>query len=90
MTSVVVVDDQGMVRAGFRSLLEGEAGVDVVGEAADGEQAIEVVSRLRPDVSGRDLVAPGLETHRVRPPHRGGDVQELVQRPAALGERRRK
>ena len=61
MTSVVVVDDQGMVRAGFRSLLEGEAGVDVVGEAADGEQAIEVVSRLRPDVTLMDIRMPVLD-----------------------------
>ena len=45
---VVIVDDQGMVRAGFRSLLAAEPDLEVVGEAADGEEAVEVVTRLRP------------------------------------------
>ena len=60
-TRVVIVDDQGMVRAGFRSLLEGEADLEVVGEAANGEQAVEVVSRLAPDVTLMDIRMPVLD-----------------------------
>ena len=59
--SVVVADDQGMVRAGFRSLLDGEPGLQVVGEASDGEQAIEVVRRLSPDVVLMDIRMPVLD-----------------------------
>ena len=61
MTSLVIVDDQGMVRAGFRSLLDSEPDLDVVGEAADGEQAVEVVTRLRPDVTLMDIRMPVLD-----------------------------
>ncbi len=61
VTSVVIADDQGMVRAGFRSLLDSEPGLRVVGEAADGEQAIHVVRRLRPDVVLMDIRMPVLD-----------------------------
>ena len=60
-TSVVVVDDQGMVRAGFRSLLSTEPGLEVVGEAANGEEAVEVVTRLLPDVTLMDIRMPVLD-----------------------------
>ncbi|QNN55207.1 response regulator transcription factor [Nocardioides mesophilus] len=50
-----------MVRAGFRSLLDGEPGLQVVGEAADGEQAVEVVTRLAPDVTLMDVRMPVLD-----------------------------
>jgi DNA-binding NarL/FixJ family response regulator len=58
---LVIVDDQGMVRAGFRSLLAGEPDFEVVGEAANGEEAIEVVSRLQPDVTLMDIRMPVLD-----------------------------
>ena len=61
MTSLVIVDDQGMVRAGFRSLLAAEPDLEVVGEAADGEEAVEVVTRLRPDVTLMDIRMPRLD-----------------------------
>jgi DNA-binding NarL/FixJ family response regulator len=61
VTSVVIVDDQGMVRAGFRSLLAAEPDLEVVGEAADGEEAVEVVTRLRPDVTLMDIRMPRLD-----------------------------
>jgi len=58
---IVLADDQGMVRAGFRSLLEGEPGLEVVGEAGDGEEAIAAVRRHRPDVALMDIRMPVLD-----------------------------
>jgi DNA-binding NarL/FixJ family response regulator len=60
-TSVVICDDQGMVRAGFRSLLEGEPGLAVVGEAGNGEEALDVVRRLAPSVTLMDIRMPVLD-----------------------------
>jgi DNA-binding NarL/FixJ family response regulator len=65
--TVVIADDQPMVRAGLRSLLEGEDGVTVVAEAADGERALAAVRRYRPDVVLMDIRMPvldGLEATR--------------------------
>lgn len=59
--SVLLVDDQDMVRAGFRLLLEAEPDVDVVGEAGDGRQAIDETRRLRPDVVLMDIQMPGMD-----------------------------
>jgi DNA-binding NarL/FixJ family response regulator len=64
---VVVADDQSMVRAGFRSLLNEEPDIEVVGEAADGEQAVAAVRRFRPEVALMDIRMPnvdGLEATR--------------------------
>jgi DNA-binding NarL/FixJ family response regulator len=61
VTRVVIVDDQGMVRAGFRSLLEAETDLDVVGEAGNGEEALAVVGDLRPDVTLMDIRMPVLD-----------------------------
>jgi DNA-binding NarL/FixJ family response regulator len=58
---VVVADDQGMVRAGLRSLLEEEPGIEVVGEAADGEAALSQIRRLKPDVALMDIRMPALD-----------------------------
>ena len=65
-TSLVIVDDQGMVRAGFRSLLASEPDLDVVGEASDGEEAVEVVTRLEPQVTLMDIRMPRLDGDAVR------------------------
>jgi DNA-binding NarL/FixJ family response regulator len=65
--SVVIADDQGMVRAGLRSLLSGEPDIEVVGEAPDGEHAVHAISRLRPDVALMDIRMPvmdGIEATR--------------------------
>lgn len=51
---VVIADDQAMVRAGFRSLLNQEPDIEVLGEAADGEQAVAAVRRFAPDVALMD------------------------------------
>lgn len=56
---VAVVDDHAVVREGIRRVLEGEAGIRVVGEAADGEAAIALVDRLHPDVLLIDVAMPG-------------------------------
>ncbi|MFC9089241.1 response regulator [Nocardiopsis dassonvillei] len=64
---VVVADDQALVRMGLRVLLEGEADLELVGEAGDGGQAVELVRRLRPDVVLMDVRMPvvdGLEALR--------------------------
>ncbi len=59
--TVAVVDDQAMVRAGFRRLLEAEADIDVVGEAGDGAQAVALISRLRPQVALVDIRMPRMD-----------------------------
>jgi len=57
---VLIVDDHEVVRRGTRELLEKAPGIEVVGEAQDGEEAIEGVARLRPDVVLMDLALPGV------------------------------
>ncbi|MFJ9517654.1 response regulator [Kitasatospora sp. NPDC101801] len=64
---VIIVDDQAMVRAGFAALLNAQTDIDVVGDAADGKQALEVSGRTRPDVVLMDVRMPemdGLEAAR--------------------------
>jgi DNA-binding NarL/FixJ family response regulator len=58
---VVLVDDQALVRAGFRVLLQAEDGIDVVGEAGDGEAAVDVVRATQPDVVLMDVRMPKLD-----------------------------
>ena len=58
MITVALADDQALVRAGFRALLDGEQDINVVAEAADGEQAVELVRRHRPDVVLMDVRMP--------------------------------
>jgi DNA-binding NarL/FixJ family response regulator len=64
---VVLVDDQLLVRTGFRMVLADEPGIEVVGEASNGREAIEVAERLRPDVIVMDIRMPvvdGVEATR--------------------------
>jgi len=56
---VLLADDQAMVRAGFRMILESEPDIEVVGEAGNGEQAASETRRLRPDVVLMDIQMPG-------------------------------
>lgn len=58
---VLVADDQALLRAGFRLILAGEPDLEVVGDVADGNQAIEAARRLRPDVILMDIRMPGLD-----------------------------
>jgi DNA-binding NarL/FixJ family response regulator len=56
---VLIADDEAMVRGGFRMILESEDGIEVVGEADDGERAVRETARLRPDVVVMDIQMPG-------------------------------
>lgn len=56
---VVLVDDHGIVREGLRQVLASDAAFEVVGEASNGEQALEVAARLLPDVILLDITMPG-------------------------------
>ena len=58
---VLIVDDQALVRAGFRMILEIEPDLHVVGEAADGDQAVAQVATLGPDVVLMDVRMPGVD-----------------------------
>jgi DNA-binding NarL/FixJ family response regulator len=58
---VLIVDDQALVRAGFRMILEAEEDMEVVGEAADGREAVAEAQRLRPDVVLMDVRMPDVD-----------------------------
>src|SRR5437868_2935773 len=60
-TKVLIVDDQALVRAGFRMILEAQPDLEVVGEAGDGSAAIDAVRTLRPDVVLMDIRMPGVD-----------------------------
>jgi DNA-binding NarL/FixJ family response regulator len=60
-TRVVVADDEAMVRAGLRLVLEAEPDIEVIGEAGDGRQAVDAVARLDPDVVLMDIRMPRLD-----------------------------
>jgi DNA-binding NarL/FixJ family response regulator len=74
---VVIADDHPVVRQGLRAFLASRDGIDVVGEAADADETVEVAAREQPDVVLVDLVMPG-----------GGGV-EAIRRLRAAGERPR-
>lgn len=67
MTTVLLVDDQRLVRTGFHTILDTEPGLDVVGEAENGEQAVRLAAELTPDVICMDVQMPvmdGIEATR--------------------------
>jgi two-component system, NarL family, response regulator LiaR len=79
---VLLVDDHAVVRKGLRALLDREAGIEVAGEAEDGEQALRAADRLRPDVILMDLEMPGLggidATRRISEVHPDSKVVVLT------------
>ena len=60
-TRVVIADDEWLIRAGYRMILDSEPDMDVVGEAADGVEAVEMARRLAPDVVLMDVRMPRLD-----------------------------
>ena len=68
---IVIADDHAVVRQGTRSLLEREKDLEVVGEAADGEEAVKLIEQLRPDVAIIDIAMPKLSgvevTRQIKP-----------------------
>jgi DNA-binding NarL/FixJ family response regulator len=82
MIRVALVDDQAMVRAGLRALLAAEDGIEVVGEAADGEEAVAVVRTHRPDAVLMDIRMPGVDgleaTRRIAADDELADVRVIV------------
>jgi DNA-binding NarL/FixJ family response regulator len=61
MIRVVLADDQALVRAGFRALLDAQDDIEVVGEAGNGEEAIRLATQLMPDIVLMDIRMPGVD-----------------------------
>lgn len=82
MTTVLLVDDQALLRMGFRLVLEAETDLVVVGEAGDGRVAVEQVAALQPDVVLMDVRMPGMNgieaTERIVAEHPGTKVLILT------------
>lgn len=69
-TKILIVDDHGLIRAGLRALLKNEADIEVVGDAADGAEGVELAKELQPDIVLMDISMPemnGIEaTSRIK------------------------
>ncbi len=82
MISVVLADDQALVRAGFRALLDAQNDIEVVGEAVDGEEAIRLAADLTPDVILMDIRMPGVDglsaTRRIAADERSAGVRVVI------------
>ena len=82
MISVVIADDQGLVRGGFRALLDAQDDITVLAEAADGEEAVRLAREHRPDVVLMDIRMPGVDgleaTRRISEDDRLADVHVVI------------
>src|ERR671932_360159 len=61
MIRILIADDQALVRAGFKMILDAEEDLDVIGEATDGAQAVDLARRMKPDVVLMDIRMPELD-----------------------------
>ena len=75
---VLVADDQDIVRAGLTMLLNAQPGIEVVGEAADGREAVTLARRLRPDVCLLDIRMPGMDGIEATRQLAGPDVADPI------------
>ncbi|MCA1674502.1 MAG: response regulator transcription factor, partial [Actinobacteria bacterium] len=90
MISVVIADDQALVRGGFRALLDAQDDITVVGEASNGEEAIQLAVSNRPDVVLMDIRMPGVDgleaTRRITEDERLANVHVVILTTFALDE----
>jgi DNA-binding NarL/FixJ family response regulator len=90
MIRVLIADDQGLVRAGLAALLGAEADIEVVGTAADGDEAIAMATELRPDVACVDVRMPGRDgisvTRELCGPDATDDMAVLILTTFAIDE----
>ena len=82
---VLVADDQDIVRAGLCMILNAQPGITVVGEAADGRQAISMARSLRPDVCLLDIRMPDVDGIEATRQLAGADIADLAVGPPASG-----
>jgi DNA-binding NarL/FixJ family response regulator len=82
MIRVLLADDQDLVRAGFRALLDAQDDIEVVGEAGDGDEAVQLARRHRPDIVLMDIRMPGADglaaTRTITADERLSDVRIVI------------
>ncbi len=82
MIRVVLADDQALVRAGFRALLDAQDDIEVVGEAGNGEEAIRLATQLMPDIVLMDIRMPGVDglsaTRRIAADDRLANIRVVI------------
>lgn len=78
MIRVLLVDDQALMRTGFRMILDAEPDIEVVGEAADGQEGVEVARRVRPDLVLMDVRMPRMDGIEATARLAGAEVADPV------------